>query len=384
MGRPDVLPGWCCIRPRDQGERLVRPAIATKNRRNLAISSRAVSSTPPRQRVHDPPAATAGAASSTMNAILALLLVCACAGCASAAPTLLLAACMMKERGVHMRVEEFTEMIGVACNTLTDFDIQLVVDADMRRWVKKKLPQLCDRVDLATLNMTLNMKEGTLEHMREVRSFKVRAIEKYARIHASNGLIYLDNDVHIQPRAQADFLAVFQAMRSARASVALRRAKCCIPKGHEIAGIPNTFCERQGGTMFLHGASGTEFAQAWTRELSKNVSPDGHDQVSLRKVLWDFTQADHNLLYDLPERLICKLSQLRESYACDSCAVVHGHHAESMLKACKPEADGQLVIGESRQKNEKKRQQKERKRDKKRKREEEEEMTQTSNRRLRG
>ena len=275
-------------------------------------------------------------------------------------------------------------MIGVACNTLTDFDIQLVVDADMRRWVKKKLPQLCDRVDLATLNMTLNMKEGTLEHMREVRSFKVRAIEKYARIHASNGLIYLDNDVHIQPRAQADFLAVFQAMRSARASVALRRAKCCIPKGHEIAGIPNTFCERQGGTMFLHGASGTEFAQAWTRELSKNFSPDGHDQVSLRKVLWDFTQADHNLLYDLPERLICKLSQLRESYACDSCAVVHGHHAESMLKACKPEADGQLVIGESRQKNEKKRQQKERKRDKKRKREEEEEMTQTSNRRLRG
>ena len=101
--------------------------------------------------------------------------------------------------------------------------------------------------------------------------------------------------------------------------------------------------------MFLHGASGTEFAQAWTGELSKNVSPDGHDQVSLRKVLWDFTQADHNLLYDLPERLICKLSQLRESYACDSCAVVHGHHAESMLKACKPEADGQLVIGESRQ-----------------------------------
>ena len=239
-----------------------------------------------------------------MNAILALLLVCACAGCASAAPTLLLAACMMKERGVHMRVEELTEMIGVACNTLTDFDIQLVVDADMRRWVKKKLPQLCDRVDLATLNMTLNMKEGTLEHMREVRSFKVRAIEKYARIHASNGLIYLDNDVHIQPRAQADFLAVFQAMHSARASVALRRAKCCIPKGHEVAGIPNTFCERQGGTMFLHGASGTEFAQAWTRELSKNVSPDGHDQVSLRKVLWDFTQADHNLLYDLPERLI--------------------------------------------------------------------------------
>ena len=349
-----------------------------------AISSRAVSSLAAAATRSRPPRLTAGAASSTMNAILALLLVCACAGCASAAPTLLLAACMMKERGVHMRVEEFTEMIGVACNTLTDFDIQLVVDADMRRWVKKKLPQLCDRVDLATLNMTLNMKEGTLEHMREVRSFKVRAIEKYARIHASNGLIYLDNDVHIQPRAQADFLAVFQAMRSARASVALRRAKCCIPKGHEIAGIPNTFCERQGGTMFLHGASGTEFAQAWTGELSKNVSPDGHDQVSLRKVLWDFTQADHNLLYDLPERLICKLSQLRESYACDSCAVVHGHHAESMLKACKPEADGQLVIGESRQKNEKKRQQKERKRDKKRKREEEEEMTQTSNRRLRG
>ena len=142
-------------------------------------------------------------------------------------------------------------MIGVAGNTLTDFDIQLVVDADMRTWVDK-LPHLCDRVDLATLNMTLNMKEGTLEHMREVRSFKVRAIEKYARIHASNGLIYLDNDVHIQPRAQADFLAVFQAMRSARASVALRRAKCCIPKGHEIAGIPNTFCERQGGTMILH------------------------------------------------------------------------------------------------------------------------------------
>jgi hypothetical protein len=130
--------------------------------------------------------------------------------------------------------------------------------------------------------------------------------------------------------------------------------------------------------MILHGASGTEFAQAWTGELSKNVSPDGHDQVSLRKVLWDFTQADHDLLYDLPERLICKL------YACDSCAVVHGHHTKAGGKACKPEADGQLVIGESRQKNEKKRQKKERKRDKKRKREEEEEMTQTSNRRLRG
>ena len=326
-----------------------QPAIATKNRRSIAakaiLAGRHLAAG---NAFPTPPAATAGAASSTMNAILALLLVCACAGCASAAPTLLLAACTMKERGVMAK--EFSEMIGVACNTLTDFDIQLVVDADMRTWVDK-LPQLCDRVDLATLNMTLNMKEGTLEHMREVRSFKVRAIEKYARIHASNGLIYLDNDVHIQPRAQADFLAVFQAMRSAHASVALRRAKCCIPKGHEIAGIPNTFCERQGGTMFLHGASGTEFAQAWTRELSKNVSPDGHDQVSLRKVLWDFTFADHNLLYDLPERLICKL------YACDSCAVVHGHHTKAGGKACKP--DGQLVIGES-------------------------EVTQTSNRRLRG
>ena len=184
-----------------------------------------------------------------MNAILALLLVCACAGCASAAPTLLLAACMMKERGVM--AEELTEMIGVACNTLTDFDIQLVVDADMRRWVKKKLPQLCDRVDLATLNMTRNMKEGTLKHMREVRSFKVRAIEKYARIHASNGLIYLDNDAHIRPHAQAEFLAVFRAMHSANASVALARAKNCIPKGHEIAGIPNTFCERNGGVLLV-------------------------------------------------------------------------------------------------------------------------------------
>ena len=170
-----------------------------------AISSRAVSSLAAAATRSRPPRLTAGAASSTMNAILALLLVCACAGCASAAPTLLLAACMMKERGVHMRVEELTEMIGVACNTLTDFDIQLVVDADMRRWVKKKLPQLCDRVDLATLNMTLNMKEGTLEHMREVRSFKVRAIEKYARIHASNGLIYLDTTCIFNPARKPTF-----------------------------------------------------------------------------------------------------------------------------------------------------------------------------------
>jgi hypothetical protein len=245
----------------------------------------------------------------------------------------------------NMTRRELGEMIGLAC--ATDFDIQVVVDADMRTWVDK-LPQLCSRIDLATLSRTAihSSQDGPCEDkigirpcpelLRAARSFKVRAIEKYARIHASNGLIYLDNDVHIRPHAQAEFLAVFRAMRSANASVALARAKNCIPKGHETAGIPNTFCERNGGVLLVHGTSGTELAQAWSREFSKNLSPDGHDQVSLRKVLWDFTLADHNLLYELPERLNCRT-------ACDSCAVIHVHNHKGAVR-CELGADGQLFI----------------------------------------
>ena len=112
------------------------------------------------------------------------MLLCACAGCASAAPTLLLAAAAIPmTRFDNFTRKELGEMIGLAC--ATDFDIQVVVDADMRTWVDK-LPQLCNRIDLATLSRTAihGSRDGPCEDkigvrpcpelLRAARSFKVR------------------------------------------------------------------------------------------------------------------------------------------------------------------------------------------------------------------
>ncbi|KAH8060415.1 hypothetical protein JL720_13579 [Aureococcus anophagefferens] len=81
---------------------------------------------------------------------------------------------------------------------------------------------------------------------------------------------------------------MFDAMRKEKKAVGLQTSHICLPKNHKTK-IPKSFCERNGGVMFLGDAGkAREILERWSEEIRAHPSKDGHDQVSLRTVLFDF------------------------------------------------------------------------------------------------
>ena len=124
---------------------------------------------------------------------------------------------------------------------------------------------------------------------------------------APGSFVFLDADAVLQPQFAREGLARnFGAMARHNATLGLSIAPTCLPPGHKLPGIPRSFCERNGGVIFARPGAARVLA-AWRREFEGLRSSDGHDQQSLRKVLWD--HRGDGVLYDLPPHCNCRHCQ---------------------------------------------------------------------------
>ena len=163
----------------------------------------------------------------------------------------------------------------------------------------------CEQISVAPLEVDehrrLEVAPLDIEHRRlgkidiKLRFFKVDAILKGLDYAFPGGTLYIDNDVAIRRSGVDGLFAMFDAMRKEKKAVGLQIAHNCVPKLHETK-VPKSFCERNGGVMFLGDAKKSrEILERWSAEIRAHPSKDGHDQMSLRTVLFEFRDD----LYDL-------------------------------------------------------------------------------------
>ena len=173
----------------------------------------------------------------------------------------------------------------------------------------------CDRVEVVALRNdtrrdVFSPHYGPLKSCRNencqrranLRRFKLEAI--LAGVDAfPGGTLLLDNDVTIRRGGGPELFAVFDAMRRSKKAVGLTEAPHCVADNHHIEDVPEKFCERNGGVIFFGDAARSRsFVEEWLEEFDARPSPDGHDQLSLRRVLWRHKDA----LYDVPKQIQCR------------------------------------------------------------------------------
>ena len=140
-------------------------------------------------------------------------------------------------------------------------------------------------------------------------------------------LRYLDNDVTLNRRVIGKLFAIFDRMAAKGKAVGLvgldtTRPTYCVPGSHMVDHIPKSFCERNGGQIFFGpGAEATAIARDWLHELRDHQTPDGHDQMPLRKVLWRHRDA----LYDLNHKAQCRKEPADVQTLCNRTLVWHWH-----------------------------------------------------------
>ena len=185
----------------------------------------------------------------------------------------------------------------------TSFRARLIVDTP-KEAAKAERVLPCEQISVAPLEVDehrrLEVAPLDIEHRRlkidiKLRFFKVDAILKGLDYAFPGGTLYIDNDVAIRRDGVDGLFAMFDAMRKEKKAVGLQIAHNCVPKLHETK-VPKSFCERNSGVMFLGDAKKSrEILERWSAEIRAHPSKDGHDQMSLRTVLFDFRDD----LYDL-------------------------------------------------------------------------------------
>ena len=228
----------------------------------------------------------------------------------------------------------------------TSFRARLIVGtAKEAAKVERVLP--CDAISVAPLEVE--------EHRRltdiELRFFKVDAILKGLDYAFPGGTLYIDNDVAIRRDGVDGLFAMFDAMRKEKKAVGLQTSHICLPKNHKTK-VPKSFCERNSGVMFLGDAKKSrEILERWSAEIRAHPSKDGHDQMSLRTVLFDF-QDD---LYDL-HPVVQRRGHSASGKSPNPCKRVdtsegptrphlwHDHHVQRLVFARRPRHQGQDTV----------------------------------------
>ena len=228
----------------------------------------------------------------------------------------------------------------------TSFRARLIVGtAKEAAKAERVLP--CDQIVVAPLEVE--------EHRRltdiELRFFKVDAILKGLDYAFPGGTLYIDNDVAIRRSGVDDLFAMFDAIRKEKKAIGLQTAHVCLPKNHKTK-VPKSFCERNGGVMFLGDAGkAREILERWSAEIRAHPSKDGHDQMSLRTVLFDF-QDD---LYDL-HPVVQRRGHSASGKSPNPCKRVdtsegptrpylwHDHHVQRLVFARRPRHQGQDTV----------------------------------------
>lgn len=175
----------------------------------------------------------------------------------------------------------------------------VVGDADEAKAVRDARP--CKSVNVTVLGGGGGRRRTTDVRLRY---FKVGAIAEHARLYPG-GTLYLDCDVALRRDAVDELFGVFDALkRKGGKALGLSASHICAPKQHHVgAGVAHSFCERNGGMIFLGDApEAADVAREWLDELRRHTSADGHDQMPLRKVLWNHRDALHDVPKDIQLR----------------------------------------------------------------------------------
>ena len=241
----------------------------------------------------------------------------------------------------------------------TSFRARLIVDTP-KEAAKAERVLPCEQISVAPLEVDehrrLDVAPLDIEHRRlkidiRLRFFKVDAILKGLDYAFPGGTLYIDNDVAIRRDGVDGLFAMFDAMRKEKKAVGLQIAHNCVPKLHET-NVPKSFCERNSGVMFLGDAKKSrEILERWSAEIRAHPSKDGHDQMSLRTVLFDF-QDD---LYDL-HPVVQRRGHSASGKSPNPCKRVdtsegptrpylwHDHHVQRLVFARRPRHQGQDTV----------------------------------------
>ena len=241
----------------------------------------------------------------------------------------------------------------------TSFRARLIVDTP-KEAAKAERVLPCEQISVAPLEVDehrrLEVAPLDIEHRRlkidiKLRFFKVDAILKGLDYAFPGGTLYIDNDVAIRRDGVDGLFAMFDAMRKEKKAVGLQIAHNCVPKLHET-NVPKSFCERNSGVMFLGDAKKSrEILERWSAEIRAHPSKDGHDQMSLRTVLFDF-QDD---LYDL-HPVVQRRGHTASGKSPNPCKRVdtsegptrpylwHDHHVQRLVFARRPRHQGQDTV----------------------------------------
>ena len=241
----------------------------------------------------------------------------------------------------------------------TSFRARLIVDTP-KEAAKAERVLPCEQISVAPLEVDehrrLEVAPLDIEHRRlkidiRLRFFKVDAILKGLDYAFPGGTLYIDNDVAIRRDGVDGLFAMFDAMRKEKKAVGLQIAHNCVPKLHET-NVPKSFCERNSGVMFLGDAKKSrEILERWSAEIRAHPSKDGHDQMSLRTVLFDF-QDD---LYDL-HPVVQRRGHSASGKSPNPCKRVdtsegptrpylwHDHHVQRLVFARRPRHQGQDTV----------------------------------------
>ena len=241
----------------------------------------------------------------------------------------------------------------------TSFRARLIVDTP-KEAAKAERVLPCEQISVAPLEVDehrrLDVAPLDIEHRRlkidiRLRFFKVDAILKGLDYAFPGGTLYIDNDVAIRRDGVDGLFAMFDAMRKEKKAVGLQIAHNCVPKLHET-NVPKSFCERNSGVMFLGDAKKSrEILERWSAEIRAHPSKDGHDQMSLRTVLFDFRDD----LYDL-HPVVQRRGHTASGKSPNPCKRVdtsegptrpylwHDHHAQRLVFARRPRHQGQDTV----------------------------------------
>ena len=241
----------------------------------------------------------------------------------------------------------------------TSFRARLIVGTP-KEAAKAERVLPCEQISVAPLEVDehrrLEVAPLDIEHRRlkidiKLRFFKVDAILKGLDYAFPGGTLYIDNDVAIRRSGVDDLFAMFDAMRKEKKAVGLQTSHICLPKNHKTK-VPKSFCERNSGVMFLGDAGkAREILERWGEEIRAHPSKDGHDQVSLRTVLFEFRDD----LYDL-HPVVQRRGHSASGKSPNPCKRVdtskgptlphlwHDHHVQRLVFARRPRHQGQDTV----------------------------------------
>jgi hypothetical protein len=223
----------------------------------------------------------------------------------------------------------------------TGHPIRVIVETPGEAAAVARTMSPCDRVDVVALRNDTRRdvfsprkfcRNENCQRRANLRRFKLEAI--LAGVDAfPGGTLLLDNDVTVRRGGGPELFAVFDAMRRSKKAVGLTEAPHCVADRHHIEDVPEKFCERNGGVIFFGDAARSRsFVEEWLEEFDARPSPDGHDQLSLRRVLWRHKDA----LYDVPKQLQCRAPSCGNPCAADKKArplLWHAHHGVRAKRA---------------------------------------------------